>query len=171
MEVAVVVIVALILMVGLAVAVIAVVGHNQQRALARDNQLIPGRPTRAPKAWAVAHDPEARLHRRLRDAMTALHAANSVETGSTVLLRADLEQTAIDLDDHLVAVAQLPPAQKSELLQSITTTVEGIEAAVARHAAASTMPDPSALEADLATVQRQLDVTAEMHRRLPPMSG
>src|ERR1700744_4875451 len=104
MEVAVVVIVALILMVGLAVAVIAVVGHNQQRALARDNQLIPGRPTRAPKAWAVAHDPEARLHRRLRDAMTALHAANSVETGSPGLPRPGLGKTAIDLAGTPVSV-------------------------------------------------------------------
>src|ERR1700749_3974291 len=100
MDVAVVVILALILIVGLTVTVVAVVGRNQQRALSRNSQLIPGRPTRAPRAWAVSHDPEAKLHRRLRDAMTALHAADSFDTGSTVVLRADLEQTALNLDDH-----------------------------------------------------------------------
>src|SRR6476661_5572682 len=107
MEIAVVVILALTLILGLTVAVVAVVHRSQKRALIRDNQLIPGRPTLAPRSWAVSHEPEARLHRRLRDAMAALHAADSLDTGSTIVLRADLEQTTIDLDDHLVAVSQL----------------------------------------------------------------
>ena len=47
-------------------------------------------------------------------------------------------------------------------------TVESIEAAVARYAAVATMPDTTALEADLATVQRQLDTVNELQRRLPP---
>jgi hypothetical protein len=167
MGVLVVVVLTLVVLAGLTVAVIATVGRSQQRALKRNNQLVAGRSTRAPQSWAVSHDPEARLHRRLRDALAALHAANSIDTGSTVMLRADLEQTALDVDDHLVAVAQLGPAHKEELLASITTTVECIEAAVARYAAAAA-PDTAALEADLATVQRQLDVTAELQRRTPP---
>jgi hypothetical protein len=168
MVIAVLVILTLALIVGLTVTVVALVGHYQQRAIARANQLIPGRSTHAPRSWAVSHDPEARLHRRLRDAMTALHAANSLDAGSALLLRADLEQTALDLDDHLVAVAQLAPVHKDELLRTITTTVECIEAAVARYAAATTMPDTTALEADLAAVQRQLDITTELQRKLPP---
>ncbi len=166
MNIAVVVILTLTVLVGLAVAIVAVVHHRQQRALTDANQLIPGRPTRAPRAWAVSHDPEARLHRRLRDAMTALHAVNAVDTGTTIVLRSDLEQTALDLDDHLVAVAQLAPAPREELLATITATVESIEAAVARYAAATTMPDATTLEADVATVQRHLDVTREVQRRL-----
>jgi hypothetical protein len=168
MAIAVVVLLALALIAGLTVAAVAVVGHYQQRAITRANQLIPGRPTHAPRSWALSHDPEARLHRRLRDAMTALNAANSFDAGSALLLRADLEQTALVLDDHLVAVAQLAPVHKDELLQTITTTVETIESAVARYAAATTAPDTTALEADLATVQRQLDVTTELQKRLPP---
>lgn len=168
MDVAVVVILALILIVGLTVTVVAVVGRNQQRALSRNSQLIPGRATRAPRSWAVSHDPEAKLHRRLRDAMTALHGADSFDTGSTLVLRADLEQTALNLDDHLVAAAQLTPVHKDELLATITTTVEYIEAAVARYAAAATTPDMTALEADLATLQRQLDTVSELQRGLPP---
>src|ERR1700722_14028075 len=112
MEIAVVVILALAFIAGLTVAVVALVGRSQPRALNRDNQLIPGRPTHAPRSWAVSHDPEARLHRRLRDAMAALRAADSLDAGSALLLRADLEQTALDLDNHLVAVAQLAPVHR-----------------------------------------------------------
>ncbi len=168
MEFVVALAVTLIAIVAVAIAVAAVVHRRQQRALARDSQLIAGRPTRAPASWAVSHDPEARLHRRLRDAMAALHAVDAMDTGSTVTLRADLEQTAIALDDQLVVVAQLTPPQRQELLAAITATVESIEAAVGRYAAAATMPDTIALDADVATVQRQLDVTKELQRRLRP---
>lgn len=166
MEIVVVVILILTLLVALAVALAAAIHHRQQRAVTDANQLIPGRPTHAPRSWALSHDPEARLHRRLRDAMGALYAVNAVDTGTTIVLRADLEQTALDLDDHLVAVAQLAPSHRDELLATITTTVQSIEAAVARYAAAATMADATTLEADLATVQRHLDVTREVQRRL-----
>jgi hypothetical protein len=171
MDLVVVVILALVVFVGLAVAGVLAISRSQRRALARDNEVIPGRPTRAPQSWAVSHDPEARLHRRLRDAVTALHGANSLDTGSTIMLRADLEQTVLEVDDHLVAIAQLTPAHKADLLQQITPTVEAIEAAVASYAAAATRPDTAALESDLATVQRQLDVTKELQRRLPPATA
>lgn len=166
MEIAAGVILMLAVLVGVTVAIVAVLNHRQKRALTAANQLIPGRPTRAPRSWAVSHDPEARLHRRLRDALAALHAVNAIDTGTTVVLRADLEQTALDLDDHLVAVAQLAPRPREELLATITATVESIEAAVARYATATTMPDATTLEADLATVQQHLDVTREVQRRL-----
>jgi hypothetical protein len=168
MEIVVALIVTLVLIVGVTVFVVAAVHRKQQRALTRDNQLIPGRPTRAPRSWAVSHDAEARLHRRLRDAMAALEAVSAMDTGSTIALRADLEQTVIQLDDQLVAVAQLTPPQRDELLQAITATVESVEAAVGRYASAATMPDTSALEVDVATVQNQLDVTRELQRRLAP---
>jgi hypothetical protein len=168
MEIVVALIVTLVLIVGVTAAVVLVVQRKQQRALTRDNQVIPGRLTRAPRSWAVSHDPEARLHRRLRDAMAALEAVSAMDTGSTIALRADLEQTAIQLDDQLVAAAQLTPPQKAELLQAITTTVESVEGAVGRYAAAATTPDTSALEVDVATVQNQLDVTKELQRRLAP---
>lgn len=168
MDLVVVVILVLLAFAGLTIATVMVAGRSQQRALNRDNHVIPGRPTHAPRSWAVAHDPEARLHRRLRDAMRALHAANAIDTGSTIALRADLEQTALDVDDHLVAVAQLTSVHKGDLLQTITKTVESIEAAVASYTAAATTPDTAALEADLATVRMQLDVTKQLQRRLPP---
>ena len=168
MEIVVALLVTLALLVGAAVAVVAIVHRKQQRSIARDNQLIPDQPTRAPSSWAVSHEPEARLHRRLRDAMAALRTVNAMDSGSTVVLSADLEQTAIQLDDQLVAVAQIMPSQRPDLLESITATVESIEAAVGRYAAAATMPDTSALDAGVATVRRQLEVTRDLQRRLAP---
>jgi hypothetical protein len=158
----------IVVVVGMAVGVVAIVGRRQQRQIGRANQVIPGHPTRAPRSWAVAHNPEALLHRRLRDAMTALRTVQSFDASSAFVLRTDLEQTALDLDDHLVVVAQLKADHKEEYLQAVTATVESIEGAVAKYAAAATLPDTSALEADLATVQRQLDTTAELQRKLPP---
>ena len=93
---------------------------------------------------------------------------NAIDTGSTITLRADLEQTAIQLDDQLVAVAQLTPSQRQELVAAITTTVESVEAAVGRYAAATTTPDTSVLDAVTARVQRHFDVTKELQRRLAP---
>jgi hypothetical protein len=165
------VIVTPIIAVGAVVGAVALVGRRQQRKLAKDNQLIPGHPTRAPRSWAVSHDPEAVLHRRLRDAMAALRTAESFDASPAFVLRNDLEQTALDLDDHLVVVAQLTPEHRAEYLQAVTKTVDSIELAVARYAGAATQPDTTALEADMATVQRQLDTTRELRKQLPPQYG
>src|ERR1700753_2162249 len=113
-----------VVILGFAISVVAIVGRRQQRQTARANQLIPGHPTRAPRSWALSHNPEAVLHRRLRDAMTALRAAESFDASPPFVLRARLERTALDLDAHRVVVAQLTAEHKDEYLQSITQTVE-----------------------------------------------
>ena len=160
-------IVALIVIAGLTVATVAIVLH-QQHALDRANRVVPERLTRAPRSWARSHDPEARLHRRLRDAITALRTVNSVDTGTSMVLRADLEQTALDTDDQLVVASKLPPAHKAELLKVITTTVESIEAGVSHYATAATTPNIAALEADLAAMRRQIDAAATLQQQLGP---
>jgi pyridoxine 5'-phosphate synthase PdxJ len=96
------------------------------------------------------------------------NTSNAIDTGSTITLRADLEQTAIQLDDQLVAVAQLTPSQRQELVAAITTTVESVEAAVGRYAAATTSPNTSVLDAVIARVQRHFNVTKELQPRLAP---
>ncbi len=160
-------IVVAIVIAGLTVATVAIVLH-QQHAMDRANQVIPNRLTRAPRSWARSHDPEARLHRRLRDAMTALRAVNSLDTATSMVLRADLEQTALDTDDQLVVASKLPPAHKAELLEMITATVESIEAGVSHYATAATTPNISALEADLAAMRRQIDTAAALQQKFGP---
>ncbi|MBX3314243.1 MAG: hypothetical protein KF906_07970 [Actinobacteria bacterium] len=97
----------------------------------QSNQVVPGTPTAAPTSWLGSHDPEARLHRRLIDAVRALRANQQFDTLGTYLdLRVELEQQAVMIDNELVAVAALPIAQRQEPLAKLTEAVESIEVAI-----------------------------------------
>jgi hypothetical protein len=97
----------------------------------RSNQVVPGYASAAPTAWLGSHDPEARLHRRLIDAIQALHANQQFDTLGTYLdLRVELEQQAIAVDNELVSVAALPVALRQEPLTNLTQAVASIEQAV-----------------------------------------
>ena len=112
------------------VGAVAGIAVAQQRGRARDNQVVPGRPTRAPASWAGAHSAEARLHRRLRDAVRALAALPDVD----VTTRGEVEGHVLDLDDRLVAVAALPADQRQAPLRVLAEQVEAVEHAVGRFA-------------------------------------
>lgn len=95
------------------------------------NEIIPGVDTGAPKAWAGAHSPEARLHRRLRDAMEALRANTALDDIALADVRTQLEQHAVATDQQLVAAAALPKGQREQPVDDVAATVEAIEEAVA----------------------------------------
>lgn len=158
-------VIALAVLAGCAVTGLAALGRGQRRALDRANRVVAGEPTRAPRSWAVSHSAEAVLHRRLRDAMRALSGITAWDTVASAMLRMDLEQTAHALDDHLVAISRLPPAAKAELIGSASHTVEQVEAVV-RDYAATTGPDTTALQADIAALRRQLDTAVTLRRAL-----
>lgn len=123
-----------ILIVGLIFVVlgtIAYVALRNAQDFSDANEIIPGVPTSAPKAWAGAHSPEARLHRRLRDAMTALRANRTLDEPALVEVRETLEREALALDDRLVAAAALPKNVRDEPIRQVGDAVEAIEAAVA----------------------------------------
>lgn len=155
---------ALVVILGGIVAIGAVALAHQRRRIAAENQVVPGTATRAPTAWARSHDPEARLHRRLRDAMTALRAVTAYDTAATVTLRADLEQSALALDDHLVAISMLHSDARTAQLAQIERAVAAVEAGVADYATAATQPDLSALEADLTGVRERLRTADDLRR-------
>ncbi|CAN5764691.1 hypothetical protein BH24ACT4_BH24ACT4_24460 [soil metagenome] len=140
--------------------------QRQQERLAASNVVVPGMPTSAPVAWAGSHDPEARLHRRLRDAMTALRSAPAAMDGAGLDLRVELEQQALALDDALVAVAAALVAHRSQPLERITGAVEQLEQAVADVAAASADAAASRLEAVVADVHRQQVTLEEIRAQL-----
>ncbi|MCC3314021.1 hypothetical protein [Nocardia africana] len=154
----------LVVIVGGVVAIGLVALAHQRRRIAAENQVVPGTATRAPSSWARSHDPEARLHRRLRDAMTALRAVTAYDTAATVTLRADLEQSALALDDHLVAISMLHPDARTPQLAQADRAVAAVEAGVADYATAATQPDLSALEADLAGVRARLRTADDLRR-------
>lgn len=125
-------------MIPLLLAVLFVVGGTLAYVALRNaqdfsdaNELIPGVPTNAPREWAGAHSPEARLHRRLRDTMGALRTNQALDDPSLGGIRAELERHALAVDDQLVAVAGLAKAHREVPLLQVASAVEEIEATVA----------------------------------------
>ena len=110
---------------------IAYVALRNAQDFSDANEVIPGRATRAPKGWAGAHSPEARLHRRLRDAMTSLRTASAMDDPGLLEVRVAIEQETLALDDRLVDVAALPARTRVEPMDEIARAVDSIEAAVA----------------------------------------
>jgi hypothetical protein len=99
---------------------------------ARQNQVVPGVESAAPTSWLGSHDPEAKLHRRLIDAIKALHTTQAFDTMGTYLdLRVDLEQAAVATDNELVATSTLPQNLRVEPLTRLTAAVASIEESVA----------------------------------------
>jgi hypothetical protein len=108
-----------------------VVVRSQKRKYAEANEVVPGTATGAPAEWAGAHTPEARLHRRLRDAVAALRANPALEDAYRMDARVSLEQHALAVDARLIAVAALPERVRAVPLASVAAAVDAVEAAVA----------------------------------------
>ena len=125
------VVIVLLLLVVSAVVAATVVVRTNKRKFAEANVIVPGTDTRAPAEWAGAHTPEARLHRRLRDAVTALRANPAMEDAYMMDARVSLEQQALAVDERLIAVAALPETVRSEPMASVAAAVDAVEAAVA----------------------------------------
>lgn len=109
--------------VGVAVAAVA-------RDRRRRNQVVPGTDTGAPASWAGAHTPEARLHRRLRDAVRAVRSVADPD-GSLLAARVEVERAAVAVDEHLVALAALPERETAGRMPVARAAVAAIESAAA----------------------------------------
>ncbi|MTE14458.1 hypothetical protein [Nocardia aurantiaca] len=155
-----------VILVAAAVGGVLLLSSRQKSATAAANQVVPGIATRAPASWAGSHDPEPRLHRRLRDAVRALHTADSLDDGTTIVLRAELEQAALAWDDRLVAMAALPVAARRDQLATATKAVESIEGAVAQYVSAATQRTAADVNAGLTAARAQLEIQAEIRRSL-----
>lgn len=159
------------LIVGLAVmgaiAGIAVLAKQSKDSYEAAGQLIPGVPTSAPASWAGSHDPEARLHRRLRDALVALRANQVFDhSGALLDMRVELEQQAIEVDEQLVATAALPLSMRGEPLDRLTEAVVSIEKAVADLAGESASTVAIRLEAVLDDLRARTSTVAQARAAL-----
>lgn len=145
----------------IAVAAIAVVlaARRVGRDHARSNEVVPGVPTRAPIAWAGAHTPEARLHRRLRDAVSSARAMGDGARAQSA--RATIEQEALALDERLIVDAALPEPLRGEPLARLKAAVRHLEQAVATLAASAAELDAAAMERTLAATDEHLRLLAE----------
>lgn len=160
-----------VLVIGLVVVVLATLAYVALRN-AQDfsdaNEIIPGVATNAPKAWAGAHSVEARLHRRLRDAMTALRANRSLDQPALVEVRESLEREALAIDDRLVAAAALPARVRDEPMAEIADAVDAVEQVVADIVA---LRGPGATETEQAIEQIRIRLALVADARAELASG
>lgn len=95
------------------------------------NEVVPGVRSNAPAAWAGAHSPEAKLHRRLRDAVVGAHDnPRLAELGLTAQTK-QIEREALAIDDRLVAAAALPQRHRDAAIAALEAPVAAVEDAVA----------------------------------------
>jgi len=146
--------VVLVLFVVAAVVAATVVVRSQKRSFAQANEVVPGRATTAPAEWAGAHTPEARMHRRLRDALVALRANPAMEDAFMLDARVSLEEQAVAVDERLIAAAALPEGVRAEPLARLAPAVDAVEVAVA---ALVTAPERGGVEQAMADVRRRME--------------
>lgn len=113
---------------GVAAAGVAVlVARNR----ARRNRVVPDEPTDAPVAWAGAHTPLARLHRRLVAAVRTARAVPDPD-GALIAARVEVEQAALSVDAHLVALDALSERERASRMAQATAAVASVEEAAAK---------------------------------------
>ena len=119
----------LVLLAGVVGAV--ALARSSKRQYARQNDVVPGVRSSAPASWAGAHTAEAKLHRRLRDAVRSLYQHPRADDPSFASLRSALEQQALAVDERLVAASALPDAVRDEPLARAAGEVAAVEGAAA----------------------------------------
>lgn len=133
-----------------AVGVAAVlVARNRQRR----NRVVPDVPTEAPAAWAGAHTPLARLHRRLRAAVDAARAVPDPD-GALIRARVEVEQAALAVDDHLVVLHAMAERERAGRMAAATAAVASVEEAAARLADAASLSRSTTLPAVTEALER-----------------
>ncbi|MCF8571104.1 hypothetical protein L5G32_12580 [Gordonia sp. HY002] len=90
---------------------------------------IPGVDVAVPASWARSHDAEARLHRRIRDAVAALDATIGMTSVGQIDDRAQLMVSARELDERLVTIWSLPAPSKTQPLAEADQGVAALESA------------------------------------------
>lgn len=109
-------------------------------------EIVPGVRSGAPTAWAGAHTPEARLHRRLGDAVRSMREQPTLEVPTLAEQRSALEQEALRIDARLVAVAAMVGDRRTAKISEVEALVGRFESAVADLLEAS-LGDTTSLDA------------------------
>lgn len=120
-------VVVLLVVMGIGVFVFALARSSKAKAVA--SATIPGVDVAVPASWAGSHDPEARLHRRIRDAVAALDATIGTSGVAQIDDRAKLMVSAQELDQRLVTIWALPKQAKPQPLAEAEQGVAALESA------------------------------------------
>ena len=152
----------------LVLAVAAVVGFGvalavrSKREFSEQNQVVPGRPSPAPASWAGAHSREAKLHRRLGDAVRGAHEnPRFVELGLAAQMQA-IDAEAMAIDERLVAAAALPAAHRDAAIDPLEANVDQLEAAIVEMVTSISVADSKQqLEQAVSAADLKLQALAE----------
>jgi hypothetical protein len=109
------------------------------------NEVVPGVKSAAPASWAGAHSAEAKLHRRLGDAVRA--ARNNprlVELGLSAQTK-QIESEALAIDERIVAAAGLPVSHRADAVTALEPRVVALEDAVSTLITSTTVGQSKAL--------------------------
>ncbi|MEE8602755.1 hypothetical protein [Euzebya tangerina] len=119
--------------VGVGIAFVVALAKKGQERQAKAVQLDLGMDHGAPKEWAGAHTPEAKLHRRLVDVSKTLRtvSASLDEDVAGLELRVELEEHVRQTDQRLIKAATLPVGSREPAIAEIEVSVAAIEAAAA----------------------------------------
>lgn len=155
----------LVLLVAVLAAAIAFGAVRNRAAFAQQNEIVRGTPSKAPAAWAGAHSPEAKLHRRLRTVVDAARAQAGAGGSGFGDVQQAVERGALEVDDRLIAAAALPAGHREAAIAPIEPSVIALENAVAGAGSAAapgvTGGAPAAIDAAVVEVQDRLDAIAE----------
>ena len=154
----------LVALVGVGVGAIAM---RQKQNFAKANQIVPGRATTAPAGWAGAHSPEAKLHRRIGEAVAALRANPTLSDGAFMESRASIENAAQAIDERLIAAAALPRGHREAAIAAVEPEVVSLEASVASLARPAVGSAPQqVLDDSVRAAQIRLDALASAQAEL-----
>ncbi len=144
--------------IGFAVALAA----RSKQEFAEQNQVVPGRVSPAPASWAGSHSREAKLHRRLGEAVTGAHTnPRFVDLGLAPQMAA-IDAEALAIDERLVAAAALPAAHRSAAIDPLEQHVVDLEGAIAELVTSVSVADSKAqLEAAVSAADVKLRALAE----------
>ncbi len=152
----------LVVAVGAVVAFGVMLAVRSKQEFAAQNEVVPGRPSSAPASWAGAHSREARLHRRLGDAVKgARQNPRFVELGLAAQMNA-IDAEALAIDERLVAAAALPAAHRDAAIDPLEQNVIALEAAIAELVTSISVSDSKAqLETAVSAADIRLQALAE----------
>lgn len=98
------------------------VGRNAKKSM----ELVPGTPAKAPANWFGSHEPEAKLFRRLQEAIRGVHSLGQEQPGSLETVMS-IERQALRLEEQLMAAGHIADRLKPDVLAQLDGAVAQIE--------------------------------------------
>lgn len=129
------------------------IGRNSKKSL----ELVPGTPSGAPAHWFGSHEPEAKLFRRLQEAVKGLHAMGQANPQAleTVI---SVEHQAQRLEDQLVAASHIADRLKPQVIAQLDSAVAQIEEIAASVIGRESGMVNSGVKKELDALAERLDV-------------